>query len=454
MLSTIVSIMLGWKKVFAQSRTAIRAIKQALSSVCVIGRRTIARSYLVQGGEGDWSSEYKLYARSKWEAQELFVPILKEALAMCPGQLLPVGTDETRIRKSGKKIQTAHWGRDPLSPPFHVNLSYGLRWLHTSVLLPLHQGQAISARAVPVWFQEVAPVRKPGKKATPEQKQAYREAVKKQNLSVEAVKMFKQLRRKVDDLGGQEKTLVFALDGSFCNQKVFKANLERIQLIARTRKDAKLCFAAAQGRRLYSEQKFTPEEVLKDEQYQWQETLIFHGGKWRKVFYKEVTEVLWQRGAGSKRLRLLVVKPIPYRKTKKGKLLYRQPAFLLTTDLKTEAKALLQIYFDRWQVEVAHRELKDIFGLGQAQVRVPAAVARQPALTVATYSTLHLAALKTFGPERPDEFGPLPKYQRDKTRVSCQELIRNLRNEVVSQATLLPFDLQITQESMLAAATV
>jgi hypothetical protein len=353
-----------------------------------------------------------------------------------------------------KKIRTAHWSRDPLSPPFHVNLSYGLRWLHTSILLPLHQQQAISARAVPVWFEEVAPVHKPGKKATEEQKKAYREAVKQKNLSVEAVEMFKQMRQKVDNLGGQDKTLVFALDGSFCNQKIFKAKLERTVLIARTRKDAKLCFAASQKPRIYSEQKFTPEQVLNDEQYQWQETPIFHGGKKRKVSYKEALEVLWQRGAGPKRLRLLVVRPTAYRKTKKGRLLYRLPAFLLTTDLTTEAQALLQIYFDRWQVEVAHRELKDSFGLGQAQVRVPASVARQPVLTVATYSTLHLAALKAFGPERPDELGALPKYQRDKTRVSCQELIRNLRNEVVDQAKLLPFDLQITQEAMLAAATV
>jgi hypothetical protein len=103
MFSVIVSIMLEWRKVFPQPRTAIRAIKQALSSVCVIGRRTIARSYLVQGGKGDWSSEYKLHTRSKWEAQELFEPILKQALALCPGQLLPLGTDDTRIRKSGKK---------------------------------------------------------------------------------------------------------------------------------------------------------------------------------------------------------------------------------------------------------------------------------------------------------------------------------------------------------------
>ena len=453
MLSAILSIMLEWEKVFPQCRTANRAIKQALSNVCIIGRRTIARSYLVQGGQGDWSADYKLHTRSKWDAQDLFEPILKQALEMCPGRFLPLGTDDTRIRKSGKKIQTAQWARDPLSPPFHVNLSFGLRWLHTSVLLPLHQEEAVSARALPIWFQEVAPVKKPGKKATEEEKKAYREATKKQNLSVEAVKMFETIRQKLDRLEGEEKILAFALDGSFCNRTIFKAKLDRTILIARTRKDAKLCFVAPSGRRVYAPEKFTPEEILKDSQIQWQEREIFHGGQKRMVGYKEVPDVLWQRGAGQRKLRLLVIKPTPYRKTKKGRLLYRQPAFLLTTDLETEAGTLLQIYFDRWQVEVAHKELKDTLGVGQAQVRVPAAVCRQPVLAVGTYSSLHLAALKAYGVGRSAEFGPLPKYQREKSRVSCQDLIRKLRDEVVKKPELLPFDLKVTQESILEAAT-
>jgi hypothetical protein len=454
MLSMIVAILLEWKLVFAQQRTALRAIRQALSSVCVIGRHTIARSYLVRQDQGDWSSEYKLHSRSPWQAQDLFDPILKQAIAMCPGKFLPLGTDDTRLKKSGKKITTAHWGRDPMGPPFHLNLQYGLRYLHTSVLIPLHEKESVSARALPVWFEEVAPLGKPGKKASQEEKQAYLKAVKANNLSIRAVQMMQGLRRRVDAAGGKDKILAFALDGSFCNKTVFGASLQGTILIARTRKDAKLCFGAKAGRRLYSESKFTPEEVRKDELRAWQSTRLFHGGKWRNVGYKEVGEVLWQRGAGSKALRLLVVRPTAYRKTKAGRLLYRQPAFLLTTDLESQAEVLLQIYFDRWQVEVAHREMKQQAGVGQAQVRVARSVARQPALAVATYSALHLAALKVYGAQRPDELGPLPKYQREKARVSYQELICQMRREVVGQAGELPFELKITEKSMLAAATV
>lgn len=454
MLPTILAIMLQWKKVFPQHRSAYCAIRQALCSVCVLGRRTVARSFLVQQDRKDWSSDYKLLSRCDWHPQDLFTPILEEALSICDGKFLPLATDDTRLKKTGKKIASAHWGRDPLSPPFHVNLHYGLRFLHTAVLLPLHAKHSLSARALPVYFQEVAPVKKPSAKAGDEEKRAYRRTVKMQNLSTEAVNMMKQMRKRVDDLGGKAKILAFAFDGSYCNRTVLCAELERTVVIARARKDAKLCWPVRQGRRIYSKQSFTPEEVLKDENRQWQQALIFHGGKTRTIYYKEVNHLLWRRAGGAKRLRLLVVRPTAYRKTNRGRLLYRQAAFLLTNDKGTEARELIQIYFDRWQIEVAHKEMKESFGVGQAQVRVEAAVRRQPVLQVATYSAMHLAALKVYGAERSKELGPLPKYQRDKRRASCQELIRKVRHEVIERGEVPTIGLKISEKSILAAATI
>ncbi|HZS48315.1 MAG TPA: hypothetical protein VFC63_24815 [Blastocatellia bacterium] len=115
-----------------------RAIRQAIISASLFGRRTIARAYWVSG-QSDWTSEYKLHSRSKWEAEDLFIPLLKEALCQITGDLLPFGTDDTRIGKTGKKIKSAYWGRDPLGPKLHLNLKWGIRYLHTSLLLPLRQ---------------------------------------------------------------------------------------------------------------------------------------------------------------------------------------------------------------------------------------------------------------------------------------------------------------------------
>lgn len=455
MLETIIALMMEWVKVFPREKTAARAMRQAISQVCVIGRRTIARSYLARSEKGDWSSEYKLHSRSKWQAGELFEPLLAEVLCnwYVPRKIIALGCDDTRTKKTGKKIVNARWGRDPLSPPFHVNLQYGLRYLHISLLLPLHQRYGVSARALPVAFAEAPVLKKPGKKASEEEKKVYLAEKKKQNLNLQAVSLFQQMRKQIDDLGYNNKILAWALDGSFCNKTIFQAELERAILIARTRKDATLCFPATAGRKTYGEKKFTPEQVLKDNEIAWQSAEIFHGGKWRKLSYKEVDQVLWQRGAGEKPLRLIVIEPTPYRKTKKGKLLYRDPAFLLTTDRETPASELVQIYFDRWQMEVAHKELKDNFGLGQAMVRNPNSVPKQPALQVATYSFMHWAALQAFGPHRPDQI-PLPKYQREKSRASAQDLIRICRHEVINHPERLPFDFNISAISLFNSATL
>jgi len=45
----------------------------------------------------------------------LFEPILEQ---YCPGRLVGVAVDETRLRKTGHCIQQAFYPRDPLSPPF------------------------------------------------------------------------------------------------------------------------------------------------------------------------------------------------------------------------------------------------------------------------------------------------------------------------------------------------
>jgi len=40
-----------------------------------------------------------------------------------------VAIDDTRLRKTGRAITRAFYQRDPLSPPFYLNLVPGLRFL-------------------------------------------------------------------------------------------------------------------------------------------------------------------------------------------------------------------------------------------------------------------------------------------------------------------------------------
>lgn len=444
LLGALLEITANWRDVFPQARTWRRAVRQALGSLVCLGRRCLTRIIWTNGGQDrSWSAEYFLHSRCAWKPQELFQPILQRALPFCRGRLVGVAVDDTRLPKTGRCIQQAFYQRDPLSPPFHVNLMLGLRFLQASLLVPLHRRAPLNTRALPIRFEEVSCVRKPGARAGSEAWHQYKLAVKQHNLSQRFVQTMHELRQALDEAGGHAKTLVIAGDGSFCNRTCLRAREERTEMIVRTRKDAVLCAPAPAGnRRFYDTHTYTPEQVRQDETRPWNEAKVCYGGKRRKIRYKEVTTVHW-RAAARRPLRLLVVAPTPYRLKKRGRLFFRQPAYLLTTDMRSSAKALLQIYFDRWQIEVNHRDEKDTLGVGQAQLWNEIAVPKQPVLAVAAYSALLLASLLAFGAARGAAYAPLPKWRRRAHRPSCLDLVTLLRKEMTEHPELLT-DLEIT----------
>jgi hypothetical protein len=418
--------------VFAQQRTRQRAAELALGSLCALGRRTISRAICAVGRQGaDWSADYKLYSRSPWQSEALFDPILRDYLARFPEGPICAAMDDTKLPKSGGKIATATWHRDPLSPPFHVNLLRGLRFTQSSLLYPHHRQSEFSARGLPVRFSECPVLKKPGKRATEEERRAWRLARKEQNLSVQSLEMIRALRARLNQLGAAARTLLEAVDGSLTNRTIFREAIAGVEFVGRCRKDAALCLAAPAGsRRRYQADTFTPELVRQDAAIPWREARVFYGGRRRTVRYKEVPEVLWRRGAATRPLRLLVLAPQPYQNSPNGPTQYHDPAYLLATDPTLSAEVLIQCYLDRWQIEVNHRDEKDIIGVGQAQVWSKQSVPRQPEFAVAAYSLLLLAGLQTLGPGRGEAFIALPKWRKRAKRASALDYVSLLRKQL------------------------
>ena len=425
-----------WAFVFPQERSLERALTLAFGILCGVGKRTLTRAISFQGNtQKDWSADYKVFSRSPWQSQELFHPIIQQAIEQQHLKRLVLSVDDTRVWRNGKHVPQAQWHRDPLGPAFQTNLRWGHRFLQASLVLPLYaQDAESSSRSIPVRFEMAPVVKKPGIKAAQEQWQEYKQQKKKINLSVQFVAMAKEMRGDLNASGHTPKRLSLVSDASFCNRTVMTEDWEQlnVSVTARTRKDIVLCKRArGPGRRFYGKTKFTPQMVRRrDSLAPWQTAKIFHGGCFREVRYKELRRIYWQGGAKKKELRLLVVAPVGYRTSKNGRKFYRQPAYLLTTDLSTPAVLLLQDYFDRWGIEVNHRDEKEILGVGEAQVWNKNSVSKVPALLVAMYSWLLLAGLHCYGPQRTQAYEPLPKWRRGAKRPSCLDLVTLLRKQL------------------------
>jgi hypothetical protein len=436
---------------FAQHRTAQRARRLGLSQLACLGRHTVSGMLCACGRQFvDWSADYRLFSRDAWQAHELFSPITRGVLELTP-QAAPLVTamDDTHLKKSGTHIPGVAYRRDPLSPAFHTNLIRAQRFLQLSALLPNDQPSG-SARAIPIAYQHVPPVPKPKKTAPELEWKAFRRRQRLENLSTHGVQALCRLRQDLDQRHrASDRMLIVSVDGSYTNRTVLKGLPPRTTVIGRIRKDAQL-FAPPRpedqpsvgSKRQYGVLLPTPEQTRQQESFPWLEVEALASGRRHSFRVKTLAPVLWKKAGAASPLRLVVIAPVGYRLRKGSKLLYRQPAYLICTDPKLPLADLLQYYIWRWDIEVNHRDEKQIIGLGEAQVRAARSVDRQPALAVVSYAILLLAAARVFGKDTPRGRLPLPKWQSKSTqqRLSTQELVRQLRSEVWAYALdrLLP----------------
>jgi len=427
-----------WRPAFCKNAAFTRAKELAFACLCASGRKTITSMAIFLGRSHKLPiADYKFYSDYKWKVEDLFNPILALSSQYIEGEYVSFAADDTKIHKTGKKILFAGWQADPLGPKFQTNLIWALRYLQMSVLLPLYTtSEKATARSIPVRFIAAPSIKKPGKKGTEADWTNYKTLSKKHNLSTIFVEETKKLRAVMDvtDLAG--KIMIMSCDGSFCNRTCMAIDDPKIVMVARCRKDAKLCLPSTTQRKVYDDQKFTPEEVRKDDTIPWLTKSFFYGGQWREIRYKEAGNILWENGTKRKPLRLIVLAPLPY--VRGGKRNYRDPAYLLSTGVKVPIEVLIQAYLDRWQIEYNHRDEKSILGVGEAQVWNEVSVVKQPAFHVAVYSALLMGNIIAYKDEAHPDFGQRPKWRKEPKRNTCRALVGLLRACLLEKPESLP----------------
>jgi hypothetical protein len=440
-----------WNEVFAQERTAIRVRPLTYGLLLSPPKHTTSAAICTLGRQFDvWSADYRVFSRSPWNSQALFDPIIEHAIPLLPPLPAPViaAIDDTACKKSGRRTPGVATVRDPQSPPYHVNLIRGLRFVQASLMIAPLDGNG-PARSLPVRFQPASPVAKPKKNAPAQEWDEYKKHKKACSLTQIGLSTVVNLRNDLDHRPGTLlRQFLITVDGSYTNQVLLKALPPRTTLIGRIRQDADLRLpldpnTKINGRlRKYGLKAPTPKEILNNEAIPFQQVPCFAVGKIRDFKVKTFGPVFWSKAGPDKPLILVVIKPVGYRLRKGSKLLYREPAFLICTDPNLDLKTLVQAYVYRWEIEVNHHDEKSIIGVAQAQTRNPQAADRQPQLQVAAYSLLLLASILAHGFERTDDYLPLPKWREKSPRPSTADLLNLLRQQILGHT--FPADHKIT----------
>jgi hypothetical protein len=410
------------REITGQSRVFERIIALVLSELFVFGRHTITQQLMSLGlTEQDWSSWYRLFSAERFDYEAASRALFRESLSYVRAdELYVVAGDATQTPRSSRKMEGSGWLRNMRTPPFMVGIHAAQRWFNGSWLMP--QTAEGYSRAVPVRWQPAFT-----EKSEPE----VHEPLKEWQACVQFLHW---LRTQFVIHERPEQTILMVGDGHYDNLKLWQNLPQGVILFARSAKNRVLYQMPSQsmhGNRKYGERAPNPQAVWR-ERKGWKQHHITVRGKVRHLQVK-VRGPYLRKGVADCPLFLIVVRG-KKRKAKNGRYYRRQPLpFLVNAVLDETGNWVLPLPLDtllfwawqRWEVEVCHRELKTSFGLGHKQCWHPQSAVLTVQWTSWVYSLLLLAGYKTWGLNNSP---PVPtRWWRGSGRWSINTLLRSFR---------------------------
>lgn len=386
------AILAAHRPAFRQERPYARAMALVLAQLFAFGRHTITQLLLSMGLAGaDPSAWYRLFSVPRYDEEVLANCLLGEVLAEVPAEApLVVGVDGVQIPRSSLTMPGTSWLHAPRTPVWKRGIHRAQRYLHLAWLLPRVAG---FSRALPLrWLS-----------AFPEKACQALEAPRSEWAA--AVAGLDWLRAQLDVRGRGAQPVLVVADGSFDTLDWWRALPAGVHALVRTAKNrvlrAYLPPEARDGRRKYGPRLPAPKDYL-PRRTGWRRACVRVRGHMRRMRYQVVGPVVRQ-GAPDLPLFLLVVAG-QYRQVR-GTRKRRQPVFYLVSAVPSEhgwqlplaAEELLAWAWQRWELEVAHREMKTTWGIGQSQCWNARATVGAVQFAVWSYAVLLLAGYRAWG---------------------------------------------------------
>jgi hypothetical protein len=439
LLPELFTLLAAQRSACRQARTAARGSALAVGWLAAFGRHTITQLLLTLGhGEADWTAWHRLFSRQRIDAETLSRCLLEQTLAQStPTDPYLLVVDGVQVPRHSRTMPGTSWLRHLGTPVFRPGIHRAQRFLDLA-WLPLPSPDGYS-RAVPLCLDPAFPA-----KAIPAPGHPPR------TEGAAALARLTWARQALDQADRHRQRILGLGDGNFSSAGLWAGLPERVDLLARCAKNRAL-FALPpppaadapprRGRpRAYGDRQPRPDAWLA-ERAGWRHTTLRVRGRDIPLQYRQEGPCL-VRGAPQRPLFLLVVKGSSPGHGRKA----RKATFWLVSAVPDEraghagqwmlpapGEDLLAWAWQRWEVEVAHRELKTTFGLGEPQGWSPGAAVLTVQWAAWLYGVVVLAGLRAWGQ------GPAPirspgRWWAGAGRWSLARLWQGLRQELWGDA--------------------
>jgi DDE superfamily endonuclease len=443
LLSALWRLLRAHRDAFKQERTFLRAQALIFGHLFCFARRTITQALLALGlTDQDWSAFYRLFGekgRIDYEALtgRFFLETLPHVSSSEPYVAV---VDGVQLPRHSHKMPGTSWLRSPTSPPFMPGIHRAQRFMHLAGLVaPNGEGYF---RALPLRWEPAFT-----------HKAVEAEGFEPKKEWEAGLRAMEWLRGRLDEAGRRTQKLLMVADGTYCVKDLFRELPERVTLLARCAKnralyevpDAMLLGTGVEGEkpssrgrpRKYGERARRPSEWLekgKGKRKGWRTREVVVRGRAVRLRHRVEGPYLL-KGAPERAVYLIVVKGVDPRSKRRRR---REPSFFLVSaawreddgwTMPLSAENLLFWAWQRWEVEVCHREMKTGFGLGEMQcfrARSTVMAARWQAWS---YGVMVLAGIRAWGLGR-GPIRPPGRWWGGSGRWSMGTLWRGYRKEM------------------------
>jgi SRSO17 transposase len=332
-----------------------------VGQVSQTGLRTVTGMLVGSRLSGAWHHcrAHRFFSHARWSVDELGLRLAVLVVErFCePGAAVLVAVDDTLMHRLGRKIHGCFWHHDATANSDRAAVSWGNNWVVVGIVvrLPFLERSVCLPALLRLWQPR-------GKQIAKDKPDPERPA--KPELARKMIDLL------ADRLSG--RTIHVVGDAAYATE-AWQSLPANVTLTSRLRSNAAI-FAPKPGPtgqrgrpRKWGERLGSLTSIATDPATQWAAHTLRRYGKEETVMLAQV-DCLWGPLGPDTPARVILVQDI-------SKPSGYQLA-LITTDLHATAAEIVERYADRWPIEVAFEEGKELFGVGHARNRTRKAVER------------------------------------------------------------------------------